>query len=46
MKKFLLLVLFISAIHLSAQTDQRIYDIIDAVSAERIENDVTKLANF
>ena len=46
MKKFLLLALFISAIHLSAQTDQRIYDIIDAVSAERIENDVTKLANF
>ncbi|SDS23512.1 Peptidase family M28 [Maribacter dokdonensis] len=46
MKNFLLLALFISAIHLSAQTDQRIYDIIDAVSAERIENDVTKLANF
>ena len=46
MKRFLHLALFISAIHLSAQTDQRIYDIIDAVSAERIENDVTKLANF
>ncbi|MFS4456726.1 M28 family peptidase [Maribacter sp. 2304DJ31-5] len=29
-----------------AQTDQRIYDIINAVSAERIERDVTALANF
>ena len=29
-----------------AQTDQRIYDIIDAVSSERIEADITKLAGF
>lgn len=29
-----------------AQTDQRLYDIIDAVSADRIEKDVTTLANF
>lgn len=29
-----------------AQTDQRLYDIIDAVSAERIKADVTKLVNF
>src|SRR5690606_30481078 len=29
-----------------AQTDPRIYDIIDAVSADRIEKDVTTLANF
>ncbi|MEM8928879.1 MAG: M28 family metallopeptidase [Bacteroidota bacterium] len=29
-----------------SQTDSRIYDIIDAVSAERIEKDITKLANF
>lgn len=29
-----------------AQTDQRIYDIIDAVSADRIERDITTLANF
>ncbi|MEQ8239739.1 MAG: M28 family peptidase [Cyclobacteriaceae bacterium] len=28
------------------QTDQRIYDIVEAVSAERLENDITKLANF
>ncbi|MDO6472429.1 M28 family metallopeptidase [Maribacter sp. 1_MG-2023] len=46
MKKLLLLTLLTSAITLTAQTDQRIYDIIDAVSAERIENDVTKLINF
>ncbi len=31
---------------LIAQTDQKIYDIIDAVSAERIENDIKTLANF
>lgn len=46
MKKLLLFTLLTSAITLTAQTDQRIYDIIDAVSAERIENDVTRLANF
>jgi len=46
MKKFLLLTFLTSAITLTAQTDQRIYDIINAVSAERIEKDVTKLANF
>ncbi|MBO0322377.1 M28 family metallopeptidase [Muricauda sp. CAU 1633] len=31
---------------LHAQTDTRLYDIINSVSVERIENDVTKLANF
>ncbi|MCB0463840.1 MAG: M28 family metallopeptidase [Flavobacteriaceae bacterium] len=31
---------------LNAQTDQKIYDIIDAVSAERIKNDVKTLADF
>lgn len=30
----------------SAQTDSKIYDIIDAVSAERIKNDVKTLADF
>lgn len=29
-----------------AQTDQRMYDIIGAISAEHIKTDVTKLANF
>ncbi|PIB39459.1 M28 family peptidase [Maribacter sp. 4G9] len=46
MKKWLLLGLLTTTLTLSAQTDQRIYDIIEAVSAERIENDITKLANF
>lgn len=39
-----LLLLFSTA--LSAQTDQRMYDIIATVSAERIEKDVATLANF
>ncbi len=34
------------SLFLSAQTDSRIYDIIGAVSKERIKADVTKLANF
>lgn len=29
-----------------AQTDSRLYDIIEAVSSERIEKDITTLANF
>ena len=29
-----------------AQNDERLYDIVNNVSAERIENDVTTLANF
>lgn len=31
---------------LCAQTDTRLYDIIDAVSTERIKADITELANF
>ena len=46
MKKSLFIILFVLSTSIYAQTDQRIYDIIDAVSAERIENDITKLANF
>ncbi|MGB7392755.1 MAG: M28 family peptidase, partial [Pricia sp.] len=46
MKKLLALALFAVTTISFAQTDQRIYDIIDAVSAERIEADITKLANF
>ena len=38
---FLLLV-----INLNAQADQKLYDIIDAVSEERLKNDVKKLADF
>lgn len=45
MKKSLLVLLLISAFGFS-QSDSRIYDIIDAVSTERIEKDITTLANF
>jgi len=45
MKKIVFALLFISSVSFS-QTDQRIYDIIDAVSADRIEKDITTLANF
>lgn len=45
MKKFLLII-FITSNAIYAQTDARIYDIINAVSSERIESDITTLANF
>lgn len=46
MKKMLLLLLFFAVTATFSQTDSKIYDIINAVSAERIKTDVTKLANF
>lgn len=46
MKKTFLLILCCVTLHTMAQTDQRIYDIIEAVSAERMEKDITTLANF
>lgn len=45
MKK-ITLALFLCSLFGYAQADQRIYDIIEAVSAERIQKDVTTLANF
>lgn len=45
MRKIILLLLFSSTI-INSQTDTRIYDIINNVSADRLERDVTKLANF
>jgi len=45
MKYSTLLLLFAVTIS-QAQTDNRIYDIIQSVSAERLEKDVTMLANF
>ncbi|MDT8346890.1 MAG: peptidase M28, partial [Flavobacteriaceae bacterium] len=41
-------VLFILAISFTgiAQTDQRLYDIVDAVSSKNIEHDIRKLADF
>lgn len=44
--KLLIFPLFLLTTFLSAQTNQKIYDIIDAVSAERIEKDINTLANF
>ena len=45
MKKLSLLFLFIS-VSITAQTDAKIYDIINAVSAERIKADVKTLTEF
>ena len=45
--KLLLTALALATITISyCQTDDRIYDIIDATSAKRIEADITKLAGF
>lgn len=47
MKRTLLFAFLIQSICVFSQTtDQRIYDIIEAVSAERIETDVSKLVGF
>ncbi len=46
MKKTLLPLLLLIPILVSSQTDSRIYDIINAVSADRIEADITKLTDF
>lgn len=46
MKKTLLILLLFSIAFATAQTDPRLYDIIDSVSADRIEHDIRKLANF
>ncbi|SHG22728.1 M28 family peptidase [Flagellimonas flava] len=44
--KLILLCTFLGISVGMAQTDTKLYDIIKAVSSERIENDVTTLANF
>ncbi len=46
MKKYFLVFLFLNTLSALAQTDSRIHDIIDAVSSERIQKDVTKLVSF
>ena len=46
MKKLLLAFGLLTSSFVIAQTNQKIYDIIDAISAERIENDITTLVNF
>ncbi len=48
MKKYVFFLVFFlgSGISLSAQTDPRLYDLIDQVSAGRIEQDIKTLVNF
>ncbi|WP_046759124.1 M28 family peptidase [Kordia jejudonensis] len=46
MKKIITSILLFSVTFMFSQTDQRLYDIIEAVSADRIENDIKTLANF
>jgi len=46
MKTFSILFVFLFTMGLSAQTDARIYEIINTVSAERIAADITSLAGF
>ncbi|WP_417799625.1 M28 family peptidase [Tenacibaculum sp.] len=45
MRKFTILFLLIST-NILAQTDTKIYDIINAISSDRIKADITTLANF
>ena len=46
MKYYFLSILLLLSIVSFAQTDSRIYDIIEAISTERLEKDITTLANF
>ena len=44
--KHLLFIYLLSTVTVFSQTDARIYDIISEVSSQRIEKDITTLANF
>ncbi len=46
MKSFVFFIIVCFTFSSFSQTDQRIYDIINAVSSERIKADITTLANF
>ena len=46
MKRIIALFLILLVSHSYSQVDTRLYDIISAVSAQRIEADITTLANF
>ncbi|QMU63753.1 MAG: M28 family peptidase [Flavobacteriaceae bacterium] len=46
MSKRLCIIAFLSLEMLQAQIDTRMYDIVNTISAERIKNDITILANF
>ena len=45
MKKITFLIILLASIT-NAQTDTRIYDIVNNVKTERIKKDIAKLANF
>ena len=45
-KLFFITLFFFSILSVIGQTDQRLYEIINDVSAERIEKDITTLTNF
>ena len=46
MKNILFTTFFLVALSVLGQTDARMYDIINKVSADRIEKDITTLVNF
>ena len=46
MKKIIFITLLFSFTFLNAQSDQKLYNIIDAVSSERLEKDVQTLVDF
>ena len=46
MQRFIFPILFLALGTAQAQTDTRIYDIINNISTERIKADITTLANF
>ncbi len=46
MKTFITTFFLVLSVYISAQTDTKIYDIINAVSTDRIKADITTLANF
>jgi len=46
MKKFLFTLLSLATLTLSAQSDKRLYDISEAISAERIQSDIKTLTEF
>nr|WP_294774579.1 M28 family peptidase [uncultured Flavobacterium sp.] len=46
MKKYFVLLAMTATITVTAQTDSRLYDIIEAVSAQRLEKDIRTLADF
>lgn len=46
MKTYLLIFFFSFSLLITAQTDTKLYDIINRISTDRIKNDITTLANF